>query len=120
LMPPVLTIYNGSASSEKGLQVALQMARAAAGDLEILIPAATENEYAQMRDAVRSMAEKTPDVKGMKLHFRRIRTDAGSAVTAVVKSGYRQPIVLPVDAFGSLESIQRLISSIHNPILLVK
>jgi hypothetical protein len=99
----------------------MQMAKAAAGDLEILIPAANVSEYGKMRDEVRGMLEQTPDLQGMQLRFRRILTDAPSAVSAVVRSEYRQPIVLPVDVIdGNPESIQRLIDRLHNPILLVR
>lgn len=121
LVSPVLTVYNGSEQSMRAVSIAISLARAAGGEMEILIPAKTEEEFSSLRDELIAAAETYPQAQGMKLRFRRIRTEVAPALVTVLRAECRQPLVLPVDTIdGEAEAIQRLINRIDNPILLVR
>lgn len=121
LVSPVLTVYNGSEQSMRAVSIAISLARSAGGELEILIPAQTEEEFSSLRNELLTAAEISPQTQGMQLRFRRIRTEVAPALVTVLRAEYRQPLVLPVDTIdGEAEAIQRLINRIDNPILLVR
>ncbi|MFP4531131.1 MAG: universal stress protein [Desulfobacterales bacterium] len=121
LVSPVLTVYDGSEQSLRAVSIAISLARAAGGNMEILIPAQTEEEFSRLRDELLTAAEISPQTQGMKLRFRRIRTEVAPALVTVLRAEYRQPVVLPVDTIdGEAAAIQRLINRIDNPVLLVR
>lgn len=121
LFSPVVTVYNGSELSGRAVETAWHIAAAAGGELEVLIPTQTEKEFAGLRDEVLSRFGKDPASEGRILRFRRIRTNVAAALVTVLRSEYRQPVVLPVDAInGDADDIQRLINRIDNPVLIVQ
>lgn len=121
LLSPVITVYTGSDLSKRAVHTASRVAFAVEGHMEILIPAETEDKFAELRDEILLMLETDPLLEGKKIRFRRIRTHVAAALVTVLRAEYRQPIVLPVDAInGDAEAIQQLINRIDNPVLLVQ
>ncbi len=121
LRAPVITVYNGSALSRHAVQIAGRIALAVGGEMEVLIPARTEDEFEERRNEILADAEADSRFQGQTLRFRRIRTNVAAALVTVLSAEYRQPIVLPVDTInGDAELIERLLHRIDNPVLLVQ
>jgi nucleotide-binding universal stress UspA family protein len=121
LHAPVITVYTGSALSKRAGEMARRLAQAAGGTMEVLIPASGDAEFEILREEVLSAAAADPDMEGMRIAFRRIRTDVAAALINVLRAEYRQPVVLPVDAIdGDAETVQSLLGRIDNPVLLVQ
>lgn len=121
LLSPVITVYTGSELSMRAVSIASRLALAVDGEMEVLIPAQTEEAFESLRDRILKVFRTDPAAQGRTLRFRRIRTNVAAALVTVLRAEYRQPIVLPVDAInGDAELIQRLINRIDNPVLLVQ
>ena len=118
---PLLTVYNGSELSRRSLDIAVEIARAAIGKMEILIPAQSESDYQKLSREVQSATRIEPGRQDMQIRLRRLRGEVTPALVALLWAEYRQPVVLPVDVIdGDPDSVLRLIKQISNPVLLVR
>jgi nucleotide-binding universal stress UspA family protein len=118
---PLLTVYSGSELSLRSLEVAVEIARAAIGSMEILIPAESEAAYQKRSKEVLAKTEIEKGRQDMQIRFRRLRGDVAPALVALLWAEYRQAVVLPVDVIdGDPDAVLRLIKKISNPVLLVR
>ncbi len=118
---PMLTVYKGSELSRISLEVAVEIARAAIGKMEILIPAESESAYHKLSREALSATEIESGKQDMQIRFRRLRGDVAPALVALLWAEYRQAVVLPVDVIdGDPDAVLRLIKKISNPVLLVR
>ena len=118
---PLLTVYNGSELSGRSLEIAVEIARAAIGKMEILIPAQSESEYHSLYKEVLSATRVESGRPDLQISFRRVRGEVTPALVALLWAEYRQPVVLPVDVLdGDPDSVLRVIKQISNPVLLVR
>ncbi len=118
---PLLTVYSGSELSVRSLEVAVEIARAAIGSMEILIPAESEAAYQKRSREALAKTEIEKGRQDMQIRFRRLRGDVAPALVALLWAEYRQAVVLPVDVIdGDPDAVLRLIKKISNPVLLVR
>jgi len=118
LISPVMAVYTGSDLSARALDIAVHLARASGGLLEVLIPSGTRDVFQEKKKEVDG---RMSDAKDVSVICHPLRTPALRGLMQLLQSKYRQPLVLPVDAVdGKPGELLLLIDRITNPVLLVR
>lgn len=118
LTPPIMAVYTGSDLSDRALEVAVNLAIAAGGLLEILLPAKDRESFVALKKEAEAAM---PDTDNVQVMFHPIRLPAVRGLIDRLQSAFRQPVVLPADAAdGRPEDLMQLLDRINNPVLIVR
>lgn len=117
LEPPIRTVYTGSETSKKGLDIGTDIARMIGGDLVILIPAANREAFQKLKQKAGDMIKDT----ALPVRCHPIHVPATRGIVLHLQSEYRKLLILPADTVDSdPERMIDLINRINNPVLLVR
>lgn len=117
LTSPIMTVYIGSDLSKRALDIGANIAQHIKGQLEIMIPAANREKFQELRkDAETHFAE--TEIRKI---YQPINVPPPGGLLTRLQSMHRELLVLPADiADQHPENVLKLITRIHNPIMLVR
>ncbi len=113
--PPIAVLYEGSPDTERALLLASQLAQDMGGLLSVLVPAAASGSSKELQ---RRITEGL-NVEGLVIRYREL---AGSGVMSLINAVQTEGTGMLVlsRSFLALESIKKLLSEVHCPVLLVR
>ena len=117
LISPIMTVYIGSDLSKRALEISANIAQHIKGQLEIIIPAANREKFQELREDAETHFAET----GIRKIYQPINVPAPGGLLTRLQSVHRELLVLPADiADHHPENVLKLITRIHNPVLLVR
>ncbi|MFH7326986.1 universal stress protein [Desulfurivibrio sp. C05AmB] len=119
LNSPILTVFTGSALSQRALALAAGIAGVIGGELEILLPAADRQSLRELKAA----AAEHPAAAAVRKRYQPLDLPLARGLLArLFQSTQRELLVLPADAAADPrpEGVLELISRINNPVLLIR
>lgn len=117
LTSPIMTVYIGSDLSKRALDISANIAQHIKGQLEIMLPAANREKFQELRKAAETHLAETE----LRKIYQPINVPAPGGLLTRLQTVHRELLVLPADiADHHPENVLKLITRIHNPVLLVR
>jgi hypothetical protein len=115
LARPVVLVYDGSESAQKGLKVAVHLRKSHDSGLIVYLVADSQEAAQKLRGEV---SDKLKEKHGNVI-FRMIRSEL-KTLSRMLKSENAGPVVLPCDNHLSGDRLCCLLDKIPNPVLLIR